>query len=51
MVYDTKDGIKREITDQWYSSNGGNFSKDGKYLLFVSNRTFNPAYSSTEWKI
>jgi tricorn protease len=49
MVFDTKDGSKREITDDWYSSNGGNFSKDGKYLLFVSNRTFNPTYSNTEW--
>ncbi|HBG24922.1 MAG TPA: protease [Rikenellaceae bacterium] len=49
MVFDTKEGSKREITDQWYSSNNGNFSKDGKYLLFVSNRTFSPTYSSTEW--
>ena len=25
------------------------FSGDGKYLFFVSNRDFNPIYSSTEW--
>lgn len=49
MLYDTKDGSKIQITDEWFSSGSGNFSKDGKYLLFVSNRTFNPTYGNTEW--
>jgi len=49
MLYDTKDNKKIEITDNWYSSNSGNFSKDGKYLMFVSDRSFNPIYSRTEW--
>lgn len=37
------------ITDQWYESHSPAFSPDGKYLYFVSNRNFNPTYSSTEW--
>lgn len=49
MVYDSKENTKHAITDQWYSSGSPNFSKDGKYLLFVSARTFNPTYGQTEW--
>lgn len=36
-------------TDHWYTSYGATFSQDGKYLYFVSNRTFVPIYSWTEW--
>ena len=49
MVYNTQNGEKHQITDEWYNSSGGNFSKDGKYLLFSSARTFNPTYGQTEW--
>ena len=38
-----------EATDGWFSSYEPAFSSDGKYLFFVSNRTFNPSYSQTEW--
>ncbi|RPI01904.1 MAG: protease, partial [Ignavibacteriae bacterium] len=38
-----------EVTDGWFSSYEPAFSSDGKYLFFVSNRTFNPSYSQTEW--
>ncbi len=48
-LYDTKEEKSTEISDSWFSSRSGNFSKDGKYLMFVSDRTFNPTYSSTEW--
>jgi tricorn protease len=37
------------VTDGWYSSTGPAFSSDGKYLFFVSNRSFSPTYSQTEW--
>lgn len=37
------------ITTESYSSYSPAFSNDGKYLLFVSDRDFNPIYSSTEW--
>jgi tricorn protease len=37
------------VTDGWYSSYSPVFHSEGKYLFFVSNRDFNPIYSSTEW--
>lgn len=38
-----------EVTDGWFNSAAPAFSPDGKYLFFVSDRDFNPIYSSTEW--
>lgn len=37
------------VTDGWYESTGPAFSADGKYLFFISDRTFNPAYGQTEF--
>jgi tricorn protease len=37
------------VTEGWYSSGDVTFSSDGKYLIFTSNRDFNPIYSWTEW--
>lgn len=37
------------VTDGWYDSRGPAFSADGRFLLFVSDRDFNPIYSRTEW--
>lgn len=49
IVYNVADKQKHVITDGWYNSQSPNFSSDGKYLVFVSARTFNPTYSQTEW--
>lgn len=49
MVYDRNTKAKHQITDGWYEVSSPNFSKDGKYLVFVSARSFNPIYSRTEW--
>lgn len=49
VVYDLEKNEKQTITDDWYDSDAPNFSKDGKYLVFVSARNFHPTYSSTEW--
>jgi tricorn protease len=38
-----------EVTDGWFSSFAPAFSSDGKYLFFVSNRSFNPSYGQTEF--
>lgn len=38
-----------KITSDWYDSYRPVFSDCGKYLFFISNRDFNPIYSSTEW--
>ena len=36
-------------TDGWFSSYSPTFSSDGKFLFFISNRSFRPTYSQTEW--
>jgi tricorn protease len=36
-------------TDAWYNSGAPAFSDDGRFLFFVSDRDFDPVYSSTEW--
>jgi tricorn protease len=43
---------KREtvpVTDGWFDSYAPSFSSDGKYLQIISDRTFSPVYSRTEW--
>jgi tricorn protease len=43
---------KREsvpVTDGWFDSYAPSFSSDGKYLQIISDRTFAPVYSRTEW--
>ncbi|TVR85360.1 MAG: protease [Saprospirales bacterium] len=37
------------VTDEWYNASSPRFSKDGKFLYFVSQREFNPIYSNAEW--
>jgi len=49
ILYELSSKTKTDVTDEWYGSDGPAFSADGKYLLFVSQRDFNPIYSQTEW--
>lgn len=49
ILYELLSKTKTEVTDEWYSSYNPVFSADGKYVLFVSQRDFNPIYSNTEW--
>ena len=49
VVYNLDDKKLQEVTDNWYDSDSPSFSSDGKYLVFVSARDFNPTYSNTEW--
>ena len=48
-VYDIAGKKEHAVTDKWYDSSSPVFSTDGKYLVFTSNRDFNPIYSQTEW--
>ncbi len=48
-LYSVADDKALEVTDGWYTSRRPEFSGDGKYLFFVSERDFNPIYSGTEW--
>ncbi len=49
MLHQIETGTSYEVTDQWFNSDSPVFSFDGKYLVFTSDRTFNPTYSSVEW--
>lgn len=49
MIYNLADEKKYEITNQWFSSDQPTFSDNGKYLIFSSDRTFDPIYSNVEW--
>ncbi len=48
-VYNLDTKEVSDITDNWYNSGSPSFSSDGKYIVFVSERDFNPTYSQTEW--
>ncbi|HHS12793.1 MAG TPA: protease [bacterium] len=48
-LYSLDTGKATPVTDVWHVSSSPEFSRDGKYLFFVSNRDFNPEYSWTEW--
>lgn len=49
MVYNLETLQKQPVTDNWYTSYSPTFSNDGKYLVFISDRDFDPLYSSVEW--
>ncbi|HDP75432.1 MAG TPA: protease [Bacteroidales bacterium] len=48
-LYNTDNKTTNSATNGWFSSYSPVFSNDGKYLLYVSDREFNPIYSNTEW--
>ena len=48
-VYDMVSGKEYPVTEKWYNSDSPRFSEDGKYLIFNSDRDFNPIYSRVEW--
>lgn len=48
-VYHLSTGQKHQLTDEVYSDNNPVFSRDGKFLFFLSNRDFNLAFSSFEF--
>lgn len=47
-LYSLESKLTHAVTDGWYSSSEPSFSSDGKFLFFVSDRSFNPTLSSTE---
>ncbi|NLH72075.1 MAG: protease [Verrucomicrobia bacterium] len=48
-LYNLESKEKIVATDGWFDVREPEFSSDGKYLFFVSERTFNPTYGQTEW--
>ena len=49
QLYSVEGKTTIEVTDGWFNSGEPAFSSDGKYLFFVSDRTFSPTYGQTEW--
>ena len=43
------DGKEYPVTEKWYDSSSPIFSSDGRYLIFTSERDFNPTYGQLEW--
>ncbi|MEA4918533.1 S41 family peptidase [Proteiniphilum sp.] len=48
-VYQISSGRKYQLTDDTFSDSDPVFSRDGKFLFFLSNRDFNLAFSSFEF--
>jgi tricorn protease len=48
-LYSWKNNKPHQITSEFYNSRTPVFSKDGKYLFFVSDRDFNARINSLEW--
>ena len=49
QIYNLETKQRVPATDGWFEASNPEFSSDGKYLFFVSDRTFNPTYGQTEW--
>jgi tricorn protease len=48
FVYDTRDKKRVQATSGYYDDYGPAFDPEGKYLYFVSGRSFNPIYSDID---
>ena len=48
-LYSLQTREKIQATDGWFDVREPEFSADGKFLFFLSERTFNPTYGQTEW--
>jgi tricorn protease len=48
-LYSLESRERIQVTDGWFQVSNPEFSSDGKYLYFVSERTFNPVYGQSEW--
>lgn len=51
FLYNLATKIASPVTDNWYNSYEPTFTKDGKYLILVSDRDFNPNFSNVEFQI
>lgn len=48
FVYDTKSGVTRRVTSDFYNDNGPVFDPEGRYLYFYSDRGFSPVYGDMD---
>jgi len=47
-LFDAKEGKTTQVTSGYYTDTQPSFDPDGKYLYFLTNRTFNPLYSDVD---
>src|SRR6185437_11750717 len=47
-LFDTRTGKSQQVTSGFYNDQTPVFDPDGKYLYFLSNRTFDPVYSDLD---
>ena len=45
FIFDTSNSTKKKVTGQFYNDFSPAFDPEGKYLYFLTNRSFNPEYS------
>ena len=48
-VYNLDTRVTKPVTDTWFEARSPSFDNNGKYLFFISSRTFRPTYSWVEW--
>ncbi len=48
FIYDTENGVRRQVTSGFYSDSQPSFDPNGKYLYYLTQRTFRPLYSSVD---
>ena len=48
-LYNLENSESTLATDDWYQSGSPVFTRNGKFLVFTSSRSFSPTYSQTEW--
>lgn len=48
-IYSLEEKKNYVVTEEWFESYAPCFSSNGKYLYFISDRTFNPTYNNLEW--
>ncbi len=51
FLYNLSTKTATAVTDNWYNSYEPTFTKDGKYLVLISDRDFNPTFSNVEFQI
>jgi len=50
-VYSLDTGSTHQVSDGRFNDFGPVFTRDGRHLLFVSNRRFDPTYCDFEWEV
>lgn len=50
-IYSLADGQTRRVSDGRYNDFGPAFTRDGRHLLFLSQRTFDPTLDDFEWQM